>query len=142
MREIATKKKQIAAVILSGFVIWVWWGILIASLGEKEDAVYFLDVGQGDSELIILSSRNGNDVVKILIDGGRNKRVLNALEAVLPRSEEKYIDVVMLTHPDLDHFGGLVEVLKFYDVGIFISNGLVVDNASFGALQEEIKKRS
>ena len=141
MREIATKKKQIAAVILSGFVIWVWWGILIASLGEKEDAVYFLDVGQGDSELIILSSRNGNDIVKILIDGGRNKRVLNALEAVLPRSEEKYIDVVMLTHPDLDHFGGLVEVLKFYDVGIFISNGLGADIVAFSVLQEEIKRR-
>ncbi|MCL4404278.1 MBL fold metallo-hydrolase, partial [Patescibacteria group bacterium] len=67
--------------------------------------LYFLPVGQGDSELIVL--RTG---AKILIDGGPpGGAVLKSLDAILG-PHDRYIDVVILTHPQTDHYGGLIDV--------------------------------
>ncbi len=84
---------------------------------NKSETIYFLDVGQGDSELI-----NFGDV-QLLIDGGPNAKVLTNLEKVLP-DNDRYIDLVLLTHPHLDHFGGLIDLFKNYAIGTFIDNGL------------------
>jgi len=130
---------QLAAVILVGLNVWVWQGVLAARI--TENLVYFLDVGQGDGQLIVLAPDSGLPV-KIIIDGGRDRKVLNALDGALGRSNNKYVDVVILTHPDLDHFGGLVEVLRSYDVGLFISNGLSAESAAFGALQEWLARKN
>ncbi|MDP3947838.1 MAG: MBL fold metallo-hydrolase, partial [bacterium] len=91
----------------------------------------FLDVGQGDASLITLPSGPhtktfgvgaGWHTVQILIDGGPSTAILPALEAVMPKGDRS-IDLVLLTHPQLDHFGGLIDVMKRYRVGAFIWNG-------------------
>jgi competence protein ComEC len=70
----------------------------------------FLDVGQGDAILI-----ETPDGVEMLVDGGRDASVLR--ELTKERSFfDKTIDVVVATHPDLDHIGGLVDVLARYEV--------------------------
>jgi len=80
--------------------------------------INFLNVGQGDSSLIILPGG-----VKLLIDGGRpDKRALEELAEVLPPND-RYLDLVLATHNDADHLGGLVEVLKRYEIGAFLYNG-------------------
>lgn len=79
--------------------------------------LYFLDVGQGDSELIKLP---GN--VKMLIDGGPDKKVLTGLANVLAPTD-RYLDFIVLSHSQLDHFSGLISVLERYKVGAFIYNG-------------------
>ena len=72
--------------------------------------VSFLDVGQGDSILI-----ETPDGFEMLVDGGPNAAVLRQLSK--ERSFfDREIDVVVTTHPDLDHIGGLVDVLKRYKV--------------------------
>lgn len=73
--------------------------------------VDFLDVGQGDAELI--KTPYGQ---KILIDGGPDNKVLSELGRNLPLFERK-IDLVILTHPHDDHVVGLIDVLKKYKVG-------------------------
>ena len=95
-------------------------GLRIGGPGGDEPSIAFLDVGQGDASLITLPS--GGRVVQILIDGGPNAGVLPALEAVMPDGDRS-IDLVMLTHPQLDHFGGLIDVMKRYRVGAFIWSG-------------------
>ncbi len=98
-------------------VLWGW--ILFPSLrSDSGQAVvmYFLDVGQGDSELITI------DGVDILVDGGPDAKVLESLSKVMSPTD-RYIDLVILSHPHLDHFGGLTDVLKNYDVGVFIDSG-------------------
>jgi competence protein ComEC len=70
----------------------------------------FLDVGQGDSELI--KTPYGQ---RILIDGGPDNKVLAELGRNLPFLERK-IDLVILTHPHDDHSAGLIDVLKKYRV--------------------------
>ncbi|MBG9793352.1 competence protein [Paenibacillus dendritiformis] len=67
--------------------------------------VYFLDVGQGDSTLI--KTPTGQH---ILIDGGDNHKgqdVVDYLESL----GITQLDVVIATHPDADHIGGLDTVI-------------------------------
>ncbi|KKT29239.1 MAG: Competence-like protein [Candidatus Nomurabacteria bacterium GW2011_GWD1_44_10] len=125
---------QLVAIIVFGLTVWVWFSII--STQEMESTVYFLDVGQGDSQLVVLASQNNKSSVKILIDAGSRRKVLDALDEALGTQDNKYIDVIMMTHPDLDHFGGFVDVIKRYDVGFFISNGNESDSDSFLALKE------
>ena len=72
--------------------------------------VSFLDVGQGDSILI-----KTPDGYEMLVDGGPNGAVLR--ELARGRSFfDRDIDLMVTTHPDLDHIGGLIDVLKRYNV--------------------------
>jgi competence protein ComEC len=72
--------------------------------------VSFLDVGQGDSILI-----ETPDGFEMLVDGGRDSSVLRELGRERSFFDRK-IDMVVATHPDLDHIAGLVDVLKRYKV--------------------------
>ncbi|MDP1707331.1 MAG: lamin tail domain-containing protein, partial [bacterium] len=105
------------------------------------DALYFLDVGQGDSQLLILSSENGGHAIKILIDGGKDKNILNAMDDALGNSNDKYIDLIILTHTDLDHMGGLIDIIKRYEVGAFISSGRESTSEAYGILKETLANR-
>lgn len=111
-------KNWIILLILFLFIFdgFVWLEILF-NQPNKNTEVYFLDVGQGDSELVILP---GN--IKVLIDGGPDNSVLNSLASVL-RPTNRYIDLMLLSHAQTDHFSGLIDVLKRYQVGAFIYNG-------------------
>ena len=82
-------------------------------------AFYFFDVGQGDSELMQFGP------VQIMIDGGPpDEKALAGLERAMAPGD-RHIDLVILTHPHLDHFGGLIGVMRRYDVGMFLTNGTV-----------------
>lgn len=75
----------------------------------KEMKVHFIDVGQGDS--IYIKTPNGDD---ILIDAGNGngKKTIDYLK----KQKVKDIEVMIATHPDADHMGGLNDVLKAYKV--------------------------
>ena len=73
-------------------------------------AVHFLDVGQGDAIFI-----ETPDQVQILIDGGPDGSVIRELGEVMTPFD-KTIDLVIATHNDKDHIGGLVDVLERYQV--------------------------
>jgi len=95
--------------------VFVWYAVLAETrTGLK---VAFLDVGQGDA--IFIEAPNGN---QILIDGGPNKAVLRELSKQMP-FYDRSIDGVVLTHPHLDHYGGLVDVLDNYKIGFEMDSG-------------------
>jgi competence protein ComEC len=76
--------------------------------------VYFLDVGQGDSELIISPKKN-----ILLIDTGQNEKVVGKIEKIL---NIKKIDAIILTHQDLDHAGGFDSISSAFHVkSLFVS---------------------
>lgn len=112
--------------------IFIWSAIYIQ--GHQKLAVDFLDVGQGDS--IYIQAPNGNN---ILIDGGLDRKVLNSLGNVLPFGH-KDIDIVLATHPDADHIGGLPYVFDNYNISAFIDNGAKGDSVVFKTLEEKITK--
>jgi beta-lactamase superfamily II metal-dependent hydrolase len=68
--------------------------------------VHFFDVGQGDAALI--RSPTGKTV---LIDGGPPEAG-KALAARLRELVSEPLDLVILTHPHLDHLGGLDEAMR------------------------------
>jgi competence protein ComEC len=63
----------------------------------------------------------------VLIDGGKNRKVLTELGRTLPFGD-KHIDVVIATHPDADHIGGLPEVVDRYKVGVFLESDVKTEN--------------
>ena len=78
--------------------------------------VVFCDVGQGDAVYIKLP--DGKD---ILIDGGPNTDVLNCLGDHMA-FWDRTIEVVVLTHPQYDHFRGLIDVVSRYTVELLIAS--------------------
>lgn len=99
--------------------VGVWQGIFAAEpLRRGETRISMLDVGQGDS--ILIRGAAGN----VLIDGGRGaSALLSSLGRALGTSD-RMIDVVVLTHPQLDHIGGLPAVLDRYDVRLVVMTGV------------------
>jgi competence protein ComEC len=127
------KDKNIILVIflvLVGFDLFLWSQILFF---KDEPRVYFLDVGQGDSSLVYL------DNILFLIDAGPDKKVLQGLSRVFPK-KVNYIDLAFISHPQLDHFGGFLDLLNKYDFGAFIINGREADNKTHEIYNELILK--
>lgn len=118
----------VAALVLAN--LFVWLAVFERRPGEML-SVYFLDVGQGDAILIESPSKG-----RMLIDGGKNRQVLSELGKVLPFADKR-IDVVLATHPDADHIGGLPEVVSRYDVGLFLESGAESDSS----IEDELEKR-
>ena len=110
------------------------WGLILFPRGVGGESLYFFDVGQGDSQMISL----GN--IQMLIDGGPNAKILSELPKAMSTAD-RYVDIVILSHPELDHFGGLIDVLKNYRVGLFIDNGRGRENAAYSELRNLIAER-
>lgn len=132
-----TKKNIIMLIIVLVALDMLAWGdIIFGSFGKRLE-LFFFDVGQGDSEMI---SMPGN--VKLLIDGGPNNgKAAASLGKVLPWGD-RYIDLVSISHADLDHSGGLIDVVKRYEVGAFIYNGTGSNSESFKELARMIQERN
>lgn len=80
---------------------------------DDEAAVYFIDVGQGDCELIRTKECN------ILIDCGEEENA-DSVIGFLRYSGVERLDYVIATHPHSDHIGGMYKVLESFDVGTVI----------------------
>lgn len=111
--------------------LFIWQAVFA---GERNGilTVAFLDVGQGDA--IFIEAPNGNQV---LIDGGANKSVLRQLSSVMS-FYDRSIDIVIATHPDKDHIGGLIDVLERYKVEKILDPGLENDTGVYRSLQNSI----
>ncbi len=116
------------------FDAFLWAGVFSGGSGNLE--LNFLNVGQGDGQLVTLSSG-----VQILIDGGPDGRVLGELTKVL-EATDRYIDLVILSHADQDHVGGLPDVLKRYRIGAFVFNGRGGENSSWQELSKILKEKN
>lgn len=95
-------------------------------LPDGRTHAFILDVGQGDA--IVLRSPSGKH---ILVDAGPDASVLSGLGHVLPYFD-RHLDLVIITHPDTDHLGGLPEVLRRYDVSALLitPSALADDNTA------------
>ncbi len=74
--------------------------------------VYFLDVGQGDSTLVL-----GPGGKVLLMDGGPNGQGTKVILPLLSRLGIKHIDYLVSSHYHPDHLGGLDEVMAKVTVG-------------------------
>jgi competence protein ComEC len=108
----------ISGLVFFVLVFWVYHNFLISSTVTGENLrIVFLDVGQGDATLIQTKEKN------ILLDGGPDKSLIFKMDEFFPFYQRK-IDLVVLSHFDLDHFIGLIEILERYQIEKIITNGL------------------
>lgn len=94
--------------------------LLIAIFNLPDDKFHIIacDIGQGDAILITYQN------FQILTDGGPlSDKILSCLSRHLP-FWDKEIEVVILTNPDIDHYGGLINVFKNYNVRYYFNSKL------------------
>lgn len=103
-----------------------------ASPENGDFVVTFIDVGQGDAALLELPSGEF-----ILIDGGpegSGGRILSVLE----EREIGKLDLVVLSHPHGDHYGGLRTVLNAVPVAELWENGESSSDYGYSKYREAV----
>lgn len=106
-----------------------------ADVEKHQLQVQFLDVGQGDATLVILPNQK-----IILIDGGP----ILSREKLIKFLRKKHIhkiNLLVATHPDIDHIGGLITVLKEIKVEKVLDSGKSYDTNTYQAYMRIIKKK-
>ncbi|MDO8604727.1 MAG: ComEC/Rec2 family competence protein [bacterium] len=131
-------KKNIQYLVLAVFFlanIFIWSAV--ARVDRKGVlTVAFLDVGQGDA--IYIEAPNGN---QMLIDGGQpSGAVLRQLGKMMP-FWDRSLDVVVATHPDQDHVGGLPAVLSRLQVDNVVTTENTSATGAYGAFEKEISEK-
>jgi len=102
-----------------------------ASRGE----VVFLDVGQGDGAVLRLPG------AVILIDAGPEPAGREVILPYLRSQGIDRIDIAVVTHPDLDHYGGLAYVAGHMAIGRFLYPGVDADTHAWLGLKRVLAER-
>lgn len=116
--------------------------ILILNFWPKNLKIYFIDVGQGDSSLIVTPLNK-----TILIDGGGSinsdydvgKNTL--VPYILDRGFTK-IDVIIISHFDSDHVGGILTLLEEIEVKRVYISKQIEDSKNYNDFIEISKKKN
>ena len=88
---------------------------------------------------MFVEAPNGN---QLLYDAGPpTGAVLRALSEVMPRWDRS-IDVVVLSHPDQDHIGGLLDMFDRYAFDVVVESGASSTNGVWAEAENEIVKRN
>ena len=105
--------------------------------GDGELQVHFMDVGQGDSILILFP--DGKDM---LIDCGNKSTgydfdvTADYLENYLPDGK---LDYLMLTHSDEDHVEYMSDILELYEVSNIFMPDILAEPSGTSAAAEELR---
>lgn len=133
--KINAVKIQLAFLGLLAFAVCAIWYAVFYVEARENLRITFFDIGQGDSELVEFP--NGNQV---LIDGGPDARVVEKLGSVMP-FWDRSLDLVILTHPHVDHLAGLLEVLKRYNVGMIMETGVNYSTSEYAEWHKLLKEK-
>ncbi len=107
----------------------------IVHASEEVMKVHFIDVGQGDSVLIQTPEH-----MNILIDGGPP----NASEKVLSYLQQHNVnklDLLIATHPDIDHIGGLLPIINTIPIEEIWDSGKFYYTRTYRRYFRNIKKK-
>ncbi|MDE2847339.1 MAG: DNA internalization-related competence protein ComEC/Rec2, partial [Gemmatimonadota bacterium] len=108
-------------------------------LPDRSLRITVLDVGQGDA--IFIACPNGRT---LLVDGGARTPFYDAgARVIVPFMRAKgyrRVDTIIVTHPDLDHYGGLRAVVESVDVGEVLASGIGSESGSYQAWRDAIER--
>ena len=96
-------------------LIWILVFVLLPLSALADLQVYFLDVGQGDSTLVICDGES------MIIDGGPASASEFLYAFIRDTLKLEHMDFVINTHPHEDHVGGISAVLNAVPVDLILS---------------------
>jgi len=111
------------------FLLSLW----LAAASAASVQVHVMDVGQGDSILI-----EAPDEKKILIDASTDGA--NVAEKLKARGIEK-LNLVVATHPHADHIGGMAAVIKNFEIGMYVDNGMTHNTLTYLRTSQAVERR-
>ena len=97
--------------------------------------VYFIDVGQADSALVVCDGKT------MLIDGG-NVADSSLIYSFLEKHGITHLDYIVVSHPHEDHVGGVAGALNFATVGVAFSPVTSYDSRAFGNFIKYLDEQS
>ena len=99
----------------------------------ENSILFFVTSGKGTGHS--LNFRDGRDMI---VDGGPDNSILTCLSNYLP-FWQRHIDIVLMTHPQADHFFGLISVFQRYSVSYFLRSDVPNETASYDELMAAVK---
>lgn len=115
--------------IIGLVVITVWTAV--GTTPEERLHLIACEVGQGDAILAVYGK------VQILIDGGPNDGVLECLSRYMP-FWDRDIELVLMTHPDKDHYGGLIDVFEKYRINTLLVSAINSSSQDYQVLESMV----
>ena len=100
---------------------------------SKRMSVHFIDVGQGDCELIVIGKKT------MLIDCGEYEQV-DKVEDYLKGLGIEKLDVVVATHPHTDHIGGMGQIISDFKPDNVLLPDKTSDTVAYEKMLEAIAK--
>lgn len=123
-------KLQKLTFVIGSFVILCLSFVYLSSLLKKPQdlKIIFLDVGQGDSILILTPMKK-----VLLIDAGGGNDIDRKINTYLPINK-RTLDMLFFTHPDLDHVGGALSLFRRFKIKNLFHSGLFAGNEVYEAI--------
>lgn len=112
-------------------------GFAVSEPKSSELTATFFETNRGD--MIFIETPSG---ARLLVDGGDDPELaVRNIESALPPLDRR-IDVLLSTHPDADHLGGLQRIVEQFDVGTIIDSGVPHDSNIYESWSQLIRDRS
>ncbi|MBS3903080.1 MAG: MBL fold metallo-hydrolase [Anaplasmataceae bacterium] len=99
------------------FDIFLWFFVFSIFFNKNGIYYYQFDVGQGDASLLSLPGE-----VEIVYDFGPSGKIVEQIEKTLSPSNRR-LEIAIISHPQYDHYAGLLSVLQKFDIGVLITSG-------------------
>ena len=139
-KEIFIKKKKIISSVIAVLIVIILITNLLTNI-NRNLTIHFIDVGQGDSCLIITPLNK-----RILIDGGGSEigsfdvGEKTLLPYLLDRKIKK-LDYIIISHFDSDHIGGLFTIMENLKVENIIISKQGEESENLIKFQEIVKNK-
>lgn len=130
---IKSKKNNKCKIIIGLLIVLILINFIIYIFPQKL-RIFFIDVGQGDSTLIITPDKK-----TVLVDGGGSDSFDVGEKVLLPYLLDRRIlkvDYVLISHFDTDHCGGILTIME----KVKVKNIIISEQAEHSENYERFKK--
>ncbi|MFT7328124.1 MAG: competence protein ComEC [Crocinitomicaceae bacterium] len=131
--KLLLQKKRVLGIFILGSALAIYF--FVSTFNSKILEIVFLDVGQGDA--IFITTPNGRQV---LIDTGPKNNLGSKLSRYMS-SSDRSLDLIIMTHPDLDHVGSMISLIDRYSIDVVIHSGLLAGAPIYFAIANRINEK-
>jgi competence protein ComEC len=99
--------------------------ITLTKIGDTRTRIVFCDVGQGNAAYLRIANR-----IDLLVDAGPDMSVVECLGRHMPFFDRN-IELIIITHSDSDHYGGLTYLMERFVIKEIIINDIKKTDLAF-----------